>query len=221
MTIEWQGALSVPRVLRSDPRNASRLVSEPLEALTSLRNASNATALSNVPLFADSIVAVASGLQLDLLAVFELLPSEAGSTFEVGVQVAGLINVTLAGDVSHHGELNARLVLRGPPAAPQAAAVEQTELLGYTCSPSCEGAFTIHPDELHLELRVLYDRSIVEAFAHGGRAAASKRVYPAAAIFPSVSLIGVKGEARASIEAFAMKDAVAPSRAELLARSVN
>ena len=41
------------------------------------------------------------------------------------------------------------------------------------------GNFTIYPDERTVELRVLVDRSLVEAFAQGGRACVTKRIYPA------------------------------------------
>ena len=38
--------------------------------------------------------------------------------------------------------------------------------------------FSMYADERHVELRVLADRSVIEAFAQGGPACVSKRVYP-------------------------------------------
>ena len=42
------------------------------------------------------------------------------------------------------------------------------------------GRFSVYPDESLLTLRLLADRSVVEAFAQGGRACVTKRIYPEA-----------------------------------------
>ena len=241
-TLEWQGTLSIPRTIHQDPRNASRLVFHPTPAVETLR--ANATRLHNVALIAGGTIAVARGVQLDLVATFELLPGT--SIFEVGLQVlagplAPGVNVTLMGDLTVGGELNAKLVLQGPPPRVEAPLVEallvsnrsaasdedtagdsvrdeptgtSARLLRYSCSPGCSGPFTRYAGETALQLRVLVDRSIVEAFAHGGRAAATKRVYPAAEDV-LVSLISRAGAATASVDAYAMKDAKPLSAAQL------
>jgi sucrose-6-phosphate hydrolase SacC (GH32 family) len=45
------------------------------------------------------------------------------------------------------------------------------------CYPSCGARFTVYPDEAVLTLRALVDTSILEVFAQGGRAVATKRAY--------------------------------------------
>ena len=45
------------------------------------------------------------------------------------------------------------------------------------CYPSCGARFTVYPDETVLTLRVVVDTSILEVFAQGGRAVATKRAY--------------------------------------------
>jgi beta-fructofuranosidase len=179
--------ISFPRTISVDPSNSSLAVFFPIPEIEELW--ANPV-LEQHTLAAGEVVDVAAhGLQLDISVNFTLpatLP--AGAEVEVGVNV-----FASATDASAKTTVTFRATFDAATGGMQAHLTA-----GHTQSASA-GPFTLGPAERLVQLRVLVDRSIVEAFAQGGRALLTKRVYPALGVgAEGVQLFNSKGPAVAA-----------------------
>ena len=203
----WQGVQTIPREVKPDPRNQSRLLFSPIDEVLTLRQPPTpATVLANHTLCAGCAATLLSesGSRFDLLLTVRLPETLEGAATEGEHAAGGDVNVTLGLllNASDHTEgVNVTLTLSRRPSglAPlnnAAVAVNGTNTTAQwathpcsqgrqpgtpfvycACYPSCGARFTVYPDEAVLTLRVVVDTSILEVFAQGGRAVATKRAY--------------------------------------------
>ena len=206
----WQGVMSLPRVVERDPRNASRLVFTPAAEVSLLRIGPAIRLSGRELCASCTMPLVANESQLDVILQLRLPPptftrrAVPTQTFEVGASILATggnlssgLNVTVQVDAEVvDGRRSARIrVAGGPqkPARPKAQAPGRehvANMVADPCAPVVEGGlgmtgdfcgrFSVYPDESVLTLRLLADRSVVEAFAQGGRACVTKRIYPEA-----------------------------------------
>ena len=172
---------SLLREILYDAR-AAAVVTPPLRELRQLRTPQPLAALGRTRLAAGSRrqlpLSGAStdrsvGRQLEIVAFFERSSAQPGHTFGVGVLESDRLNQTtdaffasgsgnsvkLTVDASRSGFLSSRCGSRLPPSR-------------------ATGSVKLLPDEQLLQLHVFVDRSVVEAFAMGGRGAATVSVRP-------------------------------------------
>ena len=194
----WAGVQSAPRVVKPDADFPGRVTFEPLASLASLRDNSSAVHLSGVSVPARSALAVAgvAGVQLDVLATFQG-PFAPGATF-------GLAVLATAGGGGADG-VNATIF------------INSTGLAWLSVGPH-SGGFRLPAGGDSMDLRVLVDRSMVEVFAAGGRGVATHRAFLGPS---STGVFVVNGGGApvtvASLDAFRMNNATAPSLNELRA----
>ena len=151
----------------------NRLVFSPVAAVRSLRVLPPAAYLADLtlpPRSASQLPAAASSARLDIEVAFQPAP------LVVGGSVFGLSVLGGAANVTIEVVSNARCGAAMDEAAALAAAA-RSACANLTVGPH-SGPFLFDLDE-PMELRVLVDASIVEAFAAGGRAAVTHRAYPA------------------------------------------
>ena len=204
--LEWNGIQSSPRRIREDALLPGRLTFYPVDALRSLRSLPPAAYLRStaIPSHTESfpLPPSASGPRLDLELVVSAPFSSKGMASFGMILLGGAINVTV-------DQVGADVC--GPAAVGiQAACANLT--VG-----SHHGPFIL-PFGTPLELRILVDGSVVEAFAAGGRAAVTARVYPATDA-PLTTALFNHGSAAikvSSFEAYVMMDAHGPTLSELL-----
>jgi len=149
---EWSGIQSIPRTVSLDPENIGRVLFRPIPEVDGLRGES--TTLDQAVLDPGTSTPIdISGLQLDLVAEFQG-PFVVADEFGIGVFAkAGKessLNATIRVCADGWGELS----------------------LG-----AHSGMFLL-PQHGALTLRLLVDRSIVEAFAADGRGVVTARAYP-------------------------------------------
>ena len=206
----WQGLQTVPRVVSLDPRNDSRLLFRPIDEVASLRQP-RPSVLANHSLCAGcSVDLVDEGNGSSRLDV--LLRLRAPRAVRGGGAMGGGMNVTLGllrngagtgvnvslvggggrgeGDGGSSSEM--RLLVNGTNTSAQWAshacydangATPATPFVYCACYPGCGARYRLYADEEELSLRVLLDVSVLEVFAQGGRAVATKRAYlPAGAV---------------------------------------
>jgi sucrose-6-phosphate hydrolase SacC (GH32 family) len=165
--LEWASMQSLPRTIREDPLQPGRLVFPPAGAIDSLRILPPAV-IGRKRIDAQASVALPTnvgggdGTQLDL--TLRLLPPLVPQTC-VSINVLG-------------GAANASITILGggsEGAQPTANALTTARL---SIGPHSAVFNASNASSTPLELRVFVDGSIVEAFAAGGRAVATHRVYP-------------------------------------------
>eukprot|EP01051_Picozoa_sp_SAG22_P000910 SAG22_NODE_30_length_28348_cov_12.488584_7_plen_347_part_00 len=164
---------------------AQVVVTPPLRELKQLRTPQPLAALGRTRLAAGSRRPIplhvagadsdrSAGRQLEVLAIFERSSAQAGNTFGVGVLESTSLkqttdvfftgpgnasSVKLTVDASRSGFLSSRCGSRLPPS-------------------HATGNVKLLPDEQLLQLHVFVDRSVVEAFAMGGRGVATVSMRP-------------------------------------------
>ena len=205
--LDWRSMQSTPRTIREDPLFPNRLVFSPVDAMLSLRAIPPVAALRNVTLapYSFSPQLPLGVPHLDLTLTFQP-PFATGATFGVAVEHGGLANATIT--VLADDACGASVPLKAIP----------TQCANLTVGAH-HGPFKFARDQ-PLDLRVLVDASIIEAFAAGGRAAVTARGYE---IGPSlrVGLLNDGHEALQllSMEAFAMHKAVGLELDDLRSRA--
>ena len=206
--VQWASVQSIPRVIREDPLIAGRLVFMPVDAVRTLRQLPPAasTRSAAVPPTVGLPLPSVTGAHLDVVMVWDW--ASLARDAPIGLSVLG-------------GAANITLVL-----ADTASCANDTRLL--TADTECalltvgrhSGTFLVPPGPV--ELRVLVDSSIVEAFAAGGRAVITSRVYPldSAAALPCALLNrGDKAARVVSLDAFHMAKATQVGTDALRARA--
>jgi len=200
----WSSIQILPRSVELDPTNTTRLVFPPIPELEALRGEPISIALTAVAANAPQAALSAIGatiadhfeIELNVTADFTKPGVSAGVCVLGGAKCAGGQIVTI-------GSL------------PAAANPEGIILLTLNLAGK-KGQSVIGPVSSTVSLRVFVDKSSIEAYAAGGRAVASHRVYPTAAR-RTVSFVN-NGKVNVTIAATAWPMAVAtrPSAEELL-----
>ena len=184
---QWAGIQSIPRVITPDPESPGRVLFNPVQALTSLRiKPSSLLARSLAPGSATELSG--SGTQRDITANFS-------GPFSIGQR----FGLAVLADGKDDNDMTTALVL----------ITSATE--GVLSVGPHSGPFRL-PKSGPLSLRVIVDKSVVEAFAGSGRCVVTRRVYPGTAQVDSfVVNRGTGTVALASVEAFEMKTPTPPS----------
>eukprot|EP00911_Craspedida_sp_UC1_P002038 UC1_evm1s1574 len=162
---DWSSLQSLPRVVSLDPMNKTRLVFTPIPELESLRGAKTSSGpLKVAPGASVQLSGSCTGRRLDLVITMT-------GNFSDSHTVAG-VSVMADPKTGKDGTL---AVVGGSPNNDNAKNFATLNNGGHA------GAF-FNPGQLaasgKMSLRVLVDRSIVEAYAQGGRGVATKRAYP-------------------------------------------
>ena len=195
--IEWNGVQATPRAIREDPLLARRLTFYPIDALRTLRilpPAAYQHAVTLRPQTTSPLSPAVAGSRLDIVLTFSPLPVavELGTTFGVSV-LGGAANATIT---AVH-ETTCGQVIRH-------SATPTLRCANLTVGPH-HGPFAFSADQ-PLELRVLVDGSVVEAFVAGGRSAVTHRVYPSSDAPLSVAVLnrGTRAIALSTLEVYSM-----------------
>ena len=192
--LDWASVQSVPRQIQLDPRRPGQLLFSPIAALETLRVMPPGL-LGPTLLRRRTVHSLASSWGGEHLDLLLRLPAALPAGSCVGASVLG-------------GAANATITIANASSA-------HVNLGGHV------GPFAV--SAAPLELRVLVDSSIVEAFADGGRASVTHRVYPMAAapVRGAITLVNCGDEdvQIEGLEAFQMARATPPSEGELRARA--
>lgn len=168
--------LSLPRVLSFDPL-LKRLVSNPPVELRRLRNAT-LFSLTNVSVPAGAtreLTTAGSAMDLEMTLA---LPASSAQPLAFGLEVlagaapggnATTVSLSISAATDPSGTRNGTLLIVAP------------RITNTSWDPwgAMESNFTLLKGESVLDLRVVVDRSIVEVWVGGGRAAISIRDFPA------------------------------------------
>lgn len=200
---DWSSIQSLPRSILIDPTNSSRLMFPPIEELSSLRGAAIA-----VP-----ATVVKAGASIDLS---KMVPASTGNQLDIELTITGdftkdgvAAGVSVLNDATGKGNyvfIASNVAAKNP---------EGINLLTLN-NQGHQGQSVIGPSFSAVPLRVIVDRSAVEAYSAGGRGVATKRTYPTADM-RGVSLVN-SGTVDVSITAtiYPMATAQPPSMEELL-----
>lgn len=191
---DWAGLQSIPRIVSADPQRTGRALFYPID-VSSLHGQSSAMAATVLQAGQATKVGV-SGLQLDLVATFDGVFVE-GAQFGMGV---------LGVDGSLDTMTNATVTILAGAAT------------GELSVGAHRGTF---PLDKSVTLRLLVDRSIVEAFVNNGTACITTRVYPGSIAAQSAYLInsGPNEVQLKQFDGFVMENATPPSLEELTAHA--
>eukprot|EP01050_Picozoa_sp_SAG11_P001794 SAG11_NODE_83_length_17378_cov_5.388622_9_plen_217_part_00 len=168
---------SIPRTIKLDPFNNTRLIFEPIEEVATLRQGAPVV-LAQQEVKAGKAVpmsAKAAGNQLDVVANFSGDFTKPGIT--VGVCV--LADGSMAAPEPAEADAGAAPSLcNGFAVSVSSSGSDPT--LGEVAigGGGGSGPFLLGPSTQRVSLRILVDRSVVEAFAQGGRGVVTHRVYP-------------------------------------------
>ena len=209
---EWRSIQSTPRAIREDPLFPGKLIFYPVEAIRTLRAlppaAYYARERSLPPHSSTPLPPAAASPRLDVELSF-LPPFPSGASFGLSV-LGGAANVTV--DMVGDSTCGASTLVEaegGGTATSSSSATSSsitTACANLTIGPH-RGPFRFRTDA-PLELRVLVDGSVVEGFVAGGRAAVTRRVYPAsdAPLASSLINIGPAAVKLLSLGAYRMAD---------------
>lgn len=193
--LQWAGIQSIPREVTADPENPGRVLFNPLAALTSLRGPKSTVSLQTLRPGA-FIKLGGSGNQLDIVANFTG-PFRSGQQFGV---------IVLASEPPGDDRTAMTSVV--------VSVVSATE--GLLSIGPHHGKFPL-PKSTVLELRVIVDHSVVEAFAASGRAVITRRVYPGPTATASYVVNSGSGPVTlSSLEAYEVNSPTTPTVTELL-----
>jgi len=188
--LEWASVQSTPRLIQEDARLPGRLVFPPTPAVRTLRQ------LPPITLPPTSLAPNAS-LPLPTLTGTPRL--DLTLTLAPPYSLGAAAGLRLLG-----GALNVSLAFVGPAAC---ANITNGSATCATLSIGLRSGPLVVDDDGPLELRVLTDASIVEAFAAGGRAVVTRRAYPLAGadqLTASVASFGTVPVQMARFEAYSL-----------------
>lgn len=155
---DWSSIQSLPRTVSLDPANSTRLIYAPISELEALRG--SATPITSTTVKAGGSFALptgAAGRQLDIVINITADFTKAGVM--AGVSVFGETCPVTIGGIPAGGN-------------PDGVPLVKLDACGHT------GQALLGSSTGTVSLRVLVDRSVVEAYAADGRAVATKRIYP-------------------------------------------
>ena len=208
--LQWAGIQSLPRLVTADPDHPGRALFTPVPSLASLReNRSTVAAINPLkPATWLRLPQAASGVQLDVSANFSG-PFSAGQSFGIGVLAEQQQEGQPSQEPGHDTMTTATVSIADGEGGPGGWAT-------ITVGPHT-GRFLL-PKSLDqpLDLRVIVDHSVVEAFVSGGRAVITRRVYKGpSATGAYVFNDGTAGVGLAGLEAFQMRAPTRPTIEEL------
>ena len=207
--LDWASVQSVPRTIKLDPRRPGHLLFSPVSAIESLRVLPPAV-LEPTLLMRRSVASLPSNFGGEHLDVLLRLPAPPKPGTCVGMQLLGgaaNATITVVNASSAHMELGGHVA----PLPLLSSSALDAEV------DDAEGGGM-------LELRILVDSSIVEAFADGGLATITHRAYSMAPAPQrgAIALINC-GDLDVQIdgvEVFQMAKATPPTMQELRARAM-
>ena len=187
---DWSSIQSIPRTIKLDPFNGTRLVFEPIEEVKTLRSGAPVKHTGTIAAGKSVMMPTAKcGTQCDIVLTIQ------GDFTKPGMQVG----VSVMQDAGGKGF--ACTVGSGPDATMGEVAI----------SGGGSGPFLLATSPSSVSLRVLVDRSVIEAFAQGGRGVVTHRVYPDKAA-TGISLVNTgKVDATVTAEIYTMATANPPT----------
>ena len=209
---DWASIQSLPRIITLDPSNSSRLMFAPIPELEALRGDAISFSATVQPGEAVAVPSVA-GNQLDIEV--NITADFTSADVWAGVAVFGTGSIPRRPQNPIDG-FAVTIAGTGP------NTTEGIPLLGLNVvGPSghwvgAGGATLIGPSTKVVSLRVIVDRSVIEAYSAGGRGVISHRAYPAAGE-DKVSFVNLgKSDVRIDLTAYPMAVAEPPTADQVM-----
>ena len=207
---DWASIQSIPRTIKLDPFNNSRLIFEPIEEVAALRTGAPVVLAQQVK--AGTAVPIkAAGAQLDIVANFS------GDFTKPGLKI-GLCVLDEPGRNTVAAPAPITTDSNSDAAPSPLCSTGFAVTVSSGSDPSLgevaisggggSGPFLLATSTSSVSLRILVDRSVVEAFAQGGRGVVTHRVYPTktATAVAVVNMGTVDAQATVSVHQMATAD---------------